>query len=119
MQSFRVGEGPIRAAYPECVRPDNDRNGFTMARDGHFLASEHAVEDLGQGRPCLADRHRGHIQDCTELHILDDSRVPTAETVVGDDAVEDRVSIRPFLRRKRLLSADDRGWSGVPPSTVG
>ena len=57
------------AACPKCVGTDDDGHGLAVAGEGDFFSGEDAVEDLGEGRPGLADRHRRrHIRHCTPMY---------------------------------------------------
>lgn len=67
-ESLRISEGPVSPTNPNRVRPNDHRDSFAVAGDGHFLTREHTVEDLGQSGPGLAGRHRRHARDCTATY---------------------------------------------------
>lgn len=70
-EPLSVGERLVCTSRPERVGPEYDCHRFTVTRDGHFVAFEHAVEDLGQCRSRLTYRHGGHgpsVQIRTQLY---------------------------------------------------
>jgi hypothetical protein len=70
MKSLCICEGAIRSSGPNRIGPYDHSDGLPVTGDGHFLASDHPVKDLGQRGPRLAGGHRRHTR-------IVQSRTPT------------------------------------------